>query len=192
MAREISEFERNLNTIIRPLRAVRWAADFRWDSLERALTDLGEEYGGLELNPDFQRGHVWTPEQQTHFIENCLRGVVPDSGKFVQFNSPEFGDEDDPEADLPRSLQCVDGLQRLTAIMEYVKGNIKPFGFTAEQLLPTAYSPRRMFLKIGIHAFTRRAQLLTHYLDINAGGTPHSAEEIERVRGLLAALKPDL
>lgn len=38
---------------------------------------------------------------------------------------------------------------------------------------------------MAIHTFTRRADLLQHYLDLNTGGTPHSAEEIARVRGLL-------
>ena len=31
--------------------------------IERTLKEFEEDYG-LELNPDFQRGHVWTEEQQ--------------------------------------------------------------------------------------------------------------------------------
>ncbi|EJH4818704.1 hypothetical protein LDZ95_23610 [Pseudomonas aeruginosa] len=50
----------------------------------------------------------------------------------------------------------------------------------------------RIHMKIAIHDFTRRADLLDHYLSINAGGTPHSADEIERVRGLLAQAKAKL
>lgn len=189
MARESSDFEQQLNDLIKPLRTARWSADYRWDSLEKSLAKLGADYGGLELIPDFQRGHVWAPEQQVHFIENCLRGVVPVSGLLLQFNSPSWGDIDVSETDLPPGLQCVDGLQRYTAITEFVKGNVKPFGFTAEQLVGTPYSAKRLYVKIAIHDFSRREQLLTQYLDLNAGGTPHSAEEIERVRGLLAQVK---
>ena len=29
---------------------------------------------GLQLNPEFQRGHVWTEEQQIAWIEYHLRG----------------------------------------------------------------------------------------------------------------------
>ena len=29
---------------------------------------------GLQLNPDFQRGHVWTEDQQVKFLEFILRG----------------------------------------------------------------------------------------------------------------------
>lgn len=34
---------------------------------------IGEEMG-LQLNPEFQRGHVWTEEQQIAWLEYHLRG----------------------------------------------------------------------------------------------------------------------
>ncbi|MQT58023.1 hypothetical protein GHO41_11785 [Pseudomonas sp. FSL R10-0399] len=86
MARELSEFEQELVKLVNPLTAARWQADYRWDNLERAMVELGNDYQGLELCPDFQRGHVWQPEQQAHFVENCLRGIVPASGLYLQFN----------------------------------------------------------------------------------------------------------
>lgn len=188
MTREISEFEQRALSIIKPLRTAKWQADFRWDRLEDSIASMGNDYGGLELNPDFQRGHVWTPAQQVHFIENCLRGVVASNGFLIQFNSPSWND-DSSESDLPPGLQCVDGLQRYTAVTEFVKGNVRPFGFTAQELSRTQFSPIRIHMKVAIHDFTSRADLLDHYLSINAGGTPHSAEEIARVRDLLEQAK---
>jgi len=188
MARELSEFELHALSVIKPLRTAKWQADFRWDRLEENVASLGAEYGGLELIPDFQRGHVWTRAQQVHFIENCLRGVVASSGFLIQFNSPSWNDES-ADSDLPPGLQCVDGLQRYTAVTEFAKGNVKPFGFTAQELLRTQFHPGRFHMKVAVHDFTLRADLLEHYLSINAGGTPHAAEEIERVQGLLAQAK---
>jgi len=188
MVRNTNDLEQQLADIIKPLRTAKWSADYRWDTLERSVTKLGNDYGSLELNPDFQRGHVWTQSQQVYFIENCLRGVVAASGYLLQFNCADFSDEG-ADSDLPSGLQCVDGLQRYTAVTEFVKGNIKPFGLAADELAGTCFSPKRMYMKIAIHDFTRRADLLEHYLALNAGGTPHSAEEIERVRGLLAEAK---
>ncbi|MEX6780468.1 DUF262 domain-containing protein [Pseudomonas aeruginosa] len=185
MSRDLPEFEQHLLSIIKPLHAAKWHADYRWFDLERSITKLGEDYGGLELNPDFQRGHVWSVDQQEHFIANCLRGVVAASGFLIQFNCADWSDED-AESDLPKGLQCVDGLQRFTAVTEFVKGNVKPFGYTAQELLGTQFSPKKMYMRVAIHAYTKRADLLSHYLALNAGGTQHSAEEIERVRGLLA------
>lgn len=191
MARELSQFEMELEKLVNPIAAARWQADYRWDNLERALAELGNDYNGLELCPDFQRGHVWLPEQQVHFIENCLRGIVPSSGLYLQFNSPSWQDVVESETDLPPGLQCVDGLQRYTAITEFVKGNIKPFGFSVEQLKGTQFGANRLHVKVAVHNFTRRSDLLNHYLSINSGGTPHSAEEIARVRALLNETKAE-
>lgn len=186
MARQKTPFEVDLERLIKPLRTARWSADYSWARLESALAGLGRDWGGLELCPDFQRGHVWTPEQQQHYIENCLRGIVPVSGLLIQFNCSTWSDLGERETDLPPGLQCLDGLQRYTAITEYVKGNVRPFGFTADELVGTRFGHAKMFAKVAIHDFTERTELLQQYLSLNAGGTPHSAEEIERVRALLA------
>lgn len=188
MARDSSEKEQALMSIIKPLQTAKWQCDFRWDGLSDSIAKMASDYGDLEMTPDFQRGHVWSPQQQTHFIENCLRGVVAANGYLIQLNSPSWGDEDAP-TDLPPGLQCVDGLQRFTAVTEYVQGRIKPFGLDVAGLANTQFSPKRMFMKVAVHGFTRRADLLEHYLAINAGGTPHSAGEIERVKALLVQAK---
>lgn len=141
MAREIGEFEQKLLGIVKPLRTAKWSADYRWDKIEDSLAGLGVDYGGIELCPDFQRGHVWTKAQQSHYLENCLRGVVSMGGLLIQFNCPTFSDNMEG-CDLPPGLQCVDGLQRYTAVTEFVKGNVKPFGLTADELLGTQFSPK--------------------------------------------------
>lgn len=188
MSREQNDYEHQLCEMIKPLRGAKWSTDIQWSDLERRLERLGEDYGSLELVPDFQRGHVWTQQQQVHFIENCLRGVVPTSGFLIQFNCPEFSDNGD-QGDLPDGLQCVDGLQRYTAVTEFVKGRVQPFGLTVQDYVGTQFSAKRMFMKVAIHGYTRRTDLLEHYLSLNAGGTPHSETEIARVRELLAEAK---
>lgn len=61
----------------------------------------------LQLNPTFQRGHVWTEEQQIAWLEFFLKGGK--SGNIVYFNCPSWhhevksGEYDD--------YVCVDGLQ---------------------------------------------------------------------------------
>lgn len=174
---------------IRPLDTAKWSADYSWSRIETAVNELGDDYGGIELDPDFQRGHVWTESQQVHFIENCLRGVVASDGYLIQFNCPNF-DTDNVYGDLPDGLQCLDGLQRFTAVCRFVRGEIGAFGLFAEQLAGSEFSVRRRHFKLAIHTFQHRSNLLEHYLALNAGGTPHSTEEIQRVRGLLAASYP--
>lgn len=175
----------DLAKIIRPLRTAQYEVDHEWTYFQRALDGFVRDYGSLELDPDFQRGHVWAPEQQQLFMENVLRGVVSSSGFLVQFNCPNF-ESDDFVGDLPLGVQCIDGLQRITAVMDFLAGKVRPFGFTMDDLSGSSFSVKgRYRFRVAIHNFTWRADLLQHYLDLNTGGTPHSAEEIERVRKLL-------
>lgn len=50
-----------------------WQADF---PLEHVMGFINSEIDemGLLLNPDFQRGHVWTDEQQIAWLEYFLKG----------------------------------------------------------------------------------------------------------------------
>jgi uncharacterized protein with ParB-like and HNH nuclease domain len=144
-----------------------------------------KDYGGLELHPDFQRGHVWTENQKHHFIENVLRGVVSTSGFLVQFNCPNWEDGS-YTGDLPLGMECIDGLQRITAVLDFLKGSVRPFGFTVDDLAGSSFAIKSRFrFRVAIHNFSNRAELLQHYLDLNTGGTPHSKEEIDRVHKLL-------
>ena len=178
----------DLEAIIRPLRTASYEVDMEWHFFDRQIDNIGADYGGLELNPDFQRGHVWTPSQQQHFIENVLRGVVTSAGFHIQFNCANW-DNVDYVGDLPRGLQCLDGLQRITAVRDFLAGKVKPFGLSATDLAGSRFSPRRGYyrFRVAVHNFERKADLLAHYLDLNAGGTPHSSDELERVRAMLAA-----
>lgn len=175
-----------LDELIRPLPAATYECDTSWDRLERSVESLSENYGDVEMNPDFQRGHVWTDEQQSAFIENCLRNVVTSAGLLIQFNCASWDDyEGTSIVGLPRGLQCVDGLQRYTAITRFMKGEILAFGLDVSRFQGTRHSPNRRKLRLAIHAITTKDALLKLYLDLNSGGTVHSAEELERVRQLL-------
>lgn len=180
-----AEYDRRtaeLEKVIRPLRTARYEVDQDWTYIQKALDSLARDYGMVDLNPDFQRGHVWTAVQQRHYIENCLRGVVSSSGFVVQFNCPNWED-DKYEGDLPRGVQCIDGLQRITAVLKFLAGEVRPFGLCPDDLARSRFMIRTSYrFRVAIHNFTSRADLLQHYLDLNAGGTPHSVEEIERVR----------
>jgi len=174
-----------LDEIIRPLPRARYEVDHSFSYVEKAL--LGYADGSsLDLVPDFQRGHVWTQEQQERWIEAVLRGAISSAGLTIQFNAPDWNQiESSVDSDLQKCVVCIDGLQRLTAIRRFVAGEIRAFDRTADQFDGTSYDIRRYRFKVAVHNFQTRADLLQYYLDINTGGTPHSDEEIERVRAML-------
>lgn len=138
------------------------------------------ENDGLILNPEFQRGHVWTTKQQEKYVEYILRGGK--SGKTIYLNKPGWnipvqdGKYDD--------FVCVDGLQRITAVMAFHNGEIKAFGHYIQEYED---SPRDMGTKftICINDLQEYHSVLRWYVEMNEGGTPHTEEELDRVRRMV-------
>lgn len=174
------------NALVRPLARSVYACDFAWSSLAGTLDEYRDDYG-LNLNPDYQRGRVWEPSQKALYIENVFRGVVPPETMVLQWNCPQW--EDGTYAgELPREMQIVDGLQRLTTVLDYLKGDVMPFGRGIDDFTGTDFDVRmrvRFRFRFSVHSFSTRQALLQHYLDLNTGGTPHSQKEIQRVHKLL-------
>jgi len=182
-------FENNnarLKPIINPLMKSKYETNIHWRNIDAALAGYEQDYGLVELNPDFQRGHVWTENQQISFIENHLRGALPSSTYVIQFNCPNW-DNYNYNGELPRGFQCIDGLQRMTAIKRFLSGEIKVFGTLAcEDLNYSSFAiGSTTCITFAVYCFTRKRDLLEHYLAFNAGGTPHSEEEINRVRKMI-------
>lgn len=129
----------------------------------------------LQLNPDFQRGHVWTEEQQTAYVEYILRGGT--SGRDFYFNCPTWHRGEKGE------YVCVDGLQRITALLRFLNNEIPAFGHFRNE-----YEDKlRHHVGIIWHVndLQTKKEVLTWYLEMNEGGTPHTKEELERVRKMI-------
>lgn len=133
---------------------------------------------GLDLHPDFQRGHVWTAEQRTRFVEYQLQGG--EGGKVLSFNHPGWSGRNN---DGKGPYQILDGLQRLTAAVMFIRNEVQAFGRYRKEFT----GPMRHYLgfKWRIYELQTRRDVLQYYLDMNSGGTPHAESEIKRVRKLL-------
>ncbi|MEX3983865.1 hypothetical protein AB4Y45_33310 [Paraburkholderia sp. EG287A] len=178
-----------LDALVKPVQAPRYEVDSAWVYLDTSVSEFAKGYGAVEMNPDFQRGHVWKSEQQRHYIENAMRGVVPTSGMTIQFNCRNFDSLSRvaEDSDLPDGLQCIDGLQRWTAVRGFLAGEVCPFGLSIEDLRGTDYDPKRMIysrFRLAVFSFQYKLEVLDHYLALNAGGTPHSDAELTRVRAM--------
>lgn len=155
-----------------------YRVDVSWSFLEFHITD-DVASGFLDLNPDFQRAHVWTQDQQTSYVEYILRGGT--SGKELYFNCPDYtlGSRNGPYV-------IVDGKQRLEAVRQFMRGEISAFGH-----LRTEYTddPDMLTARFSwnIAALKTRAEVLEWYLNFNAGGTVHTDAELDKVRALLDA-----
>ena len=151
-----------------------------------SLVRRTEDAEMLDVHPDYQRGRSWTDEQCSRFI-----GFLAEGGE-----APPLWVQRWPGVSAVRPDELVDGLQRVTAIARFLRGEI-PMELTdgtrvlladfseADQRLVTRASGPHMEMRY-IQCSTR-ADVLRFYLRLNRGGTPHSDIEIDRVRGLLAA-----
>ena len=157
-------------------------ADYQIDvplpHLKRQLADYQSSYG-LDLDVDFQRAHVWTSAQRTAFVEHLLRGGQ--GSNLIRFNRPNWPRQQDRQA---APMLLVDGKQRLTAVLKFLQDELPAFGHTLSQYNdPLPLITGR--LKFMVNNLPSRSAVLQWYLEINAGGTPHTPEELEKVRRLL-------
>ena len=136
----------------------------------------------LNLDPDYQRDHVWEDHQAEAFVGHFLEGgAVP----MIIINSHKGWTEPD---------EVVDGKQRIQALMRWLKGEIAA-EFTdgrrvywddldeeSQQRMQSITGPR---IDIG-YVMLPRPDVLRLYLRLNRGGTVHTDSEINRVREMLA------
>jgi hypothetical protein len=147
-----------------------------WGDLESHISRQSDSTGlcPLNLDPDYQRAHVWTEDQQRAFVEYALMGG--EVGRTLTLNCPGWlGDWRGP-------YELVDGKQRLTAVRRFLAGELRVFGHVIgeyEGRLPSTAS-----FDWAICSVNTRAEILQLYININAGGTPHTKAEIDRVREL--------
>lgn len=160
-------------------RAGGWECDFDFPFRFVREIDRMIKEDGLQLNPDFQRGHVWTDDQQIAYIEFLLRGGK--TARVIYLNNPNWQIH---KSDSYTDFVCVDGLQRITAIKRFVNDEIPVFGAYQSEYEDVPSISTSM--KINVNDLKTRREVLQWYIDFNAGGTIHTDVEIQKVRMLLA------
>lgn len=154
--------------------------DYEFDFLVKQVRHwMVPKEGGLQLTPDFQRGHVWTREQQIAYVEYLLRGGI--SGRNLYFNYPSWHTE--VASGEYNDFVIVDGLQRYTAIAGFLADEFPVFGSCYSEFTDS-WRPSNT-IRVHINDLKSKVDVLEWYLQMNAGGTPHSKSEIERVYALL-------
>jgi len=149
-------------------------------SLESLLDQLdhyndNDGLSNLQLNPDFQRGHVWTKAQQVAFVEYLLKGGK--AHRTIYFNHPNW------MGSFMGDFVCVDGLQRITACIQFLKNEIKVFGCYYKDFEDKLHS--NVDLLFNINNLKTKKEVLQWYIEMNTGGTVHSKEQINKVKKLL-------
>lgn len=151
-----------------------------WKYLEETLKNWMERTGGLavlDLDPDFQRGHVWTIDQQIAYVEYILSGGA--SGREIYFNCNGW------QGKYKGPFVIVDGKQRLNAVRQFLANQIPIFnGHLFKDI--EGRLPNSAYLYFNVNDLKSRKEVLTWYIQMNTGGTPHTEQEINKVKEMLA------
>lgn len=132
----------------------------------------------LNLDPDFQRAHVWTEDQQRKYVEFCLRGGV--GSNELRFNCAGW------MKDYRGPFVLVDGKQRLEAVRKFLRNELIVF----DQLCSDFGKQSVMHYNflVCVNDLDNMKDVLQWYIDINSGGVVHTSEEIEKVKQLMKEL----
>lgn len=150
-----------------------------WRYLPKWLADRGIN-PGVDLNPIFQRGRVWTQEQKIRYLEFRLSGGQ--TGREIHFNNPSERDRWD------KPILLMDGKQRIDAVLEFLADGVPVFGHVLSE-----YEDHPDSFLAGFHLYQHNFldpnDILRWYISMNRGGVVHSDDEIDRVRGLIGKYK---
>jgi len=157
-----------------------YRTDVPFDAFTHALDRYLEM--GLNLDPDFQRGHVWNAEQKVKWIEFLLKGGKSYSD--IILNHPGW------MKSYKGDFVVVDGKQRLSAIAEFLKDGFpvfaglegKPEGWKASEIDRSAF--RRVSIGFAVNNLKSRTDILRWYIELNEGAVAHTKEELDRVKNL--------
>ena len=162
-------------------RQASYAVDVSWDFLEKLIKTWSEgQRGGLQLNPDFQRGHIWDDSKRIAYVEYILRGGY--AAKEIYFNHPNW------MGSYNGDFVLVDGLQRITAIRKFLANEIPAFGCLYKNY-EDRMNPMGVSIRFNVNTLKTRKEVLQWYLDLNSGGVVHTEDELNRVREMLKAEK---
>lgn len=165
----------NFQKDIKQFPNIHYTVDIPLKSVDREITRFEEEYG-LQTNPDFQRGHVWTESQQIAYMEYIIR--KPMSGKDLFFNHPGW------MTHFRGDFVLVDGLQRLTSIIRFLRDEIPLFGYKLSNW--DGFLSNTITVRFHIAKLKTKVDVLQWYLDFNSAGTVHSPKELDKIRQMIA------
>jgi len=158
--------------------------NFRW-KFEDDSDSFGfekEEKSYVEyIVPEWQRGHVWTEEQQIAYIEYCFTAPLQGGSATEIIIAEQYFIGNGSDEDFHVKVFLVDGLQRTTAVRRFLKGEIKAFGKTHDQYdFRGAVDFRVHMLKV-----KSEKEAIALYLSLNGTGTPHTEEELDKAKKFL-------
>lgn len=148
----------------------------------RSLLNYYFQEFGIDLEPEYQRGNVWTISQKRALISSMFRNV--DIGKIAIIKRP-WGDNPNIPA-TPKLYEMLDGKQRLTALVEYYTGQFTWRGKYHHELKWCDKSHFNNYtVSIAETDPLTKEQKYRYFLKLNTTGTPVDPEHMAKVTAML-------
>lgn len=164
-----------------PVKVARVREPRIFDSFKTSQLDslFHKVLNGINDNPDYQRGYVWTYEDKQRLLESLFQGR--DIGRFIFVKRP-----------YPQLDELLDGKQRLSTLMDFYLGRLDYRGLYWDELSTRdrdrIESRSVQYAELDGDSFTP-ADILDIFLEVNAAGVPQSEEHLAGVRARLEALR---
>lgn len=143
-------------------------------------SEFGDKKAALKaMTPGFQRKNdKWSVSKKIKFIENLFSGFKTNVYLF-EINTTEHSFSSGGE------VFVLDGLQRITAIIDFMMGKFEIFGGISYDQIKSPKIAGNTMLGIKLFTFKSISEACQFYIDINIGNT-HSEDDIEKARRFLA------
>lgn len=141
---------------------------------------------GIDMNPEYQRGLVWTEEQKVKLIDSIFNNVS--IGAFVLAEKKWFTDGKVTS----EMYEIVDGKQRLTAIVDFISSKFQYKGKYYHELAPiTRHKFEDQQVLIGLLNLDKtdteynKKQVIEQFIRLNENGTIVDKKIIDKAKELI-------
>jgi hypothetical protein len=141
---------------------------------------------GIDMNPEYQRGNVWTEEQQVKLIDSIYSNI--NIGSFVLVEKKWF-ENYNVVSDM---YEILDGKQRLTAIIDYVSSKFTYRGKYYHELSEYTRSKfENQQILIGMMKLSKkddsynRKQVIKQFIRLNECGTSMEKSIIDKAKEIV-------
>lgn len=146
---------------------------------------------GVDFNPEYQRGDVWTEEQKVKLIDSIYKNI--NIGAIVFVEKMWHNNKNQVTSDM---FEVLDGKQRLTAIFEYMQSKFPYKGKYYYELSPLTRNlfeeqqvliGELMLFKNNGQSFYNKNYVLEQFIRLNECGTTMKQETIEKAKDILGS-----
>jgi len=142
---------------------------------------------GIDVNPEYQRGSVWTEEQKILLIDSIYRNI--NIGSLVLVEKQWFDDKHNITSEM---YEILDGKQRLSAIIDYVSSK---FPYKGKYYYELSEGTRNTFenqsILLGILVLDKkdniynRKKVIEQFIRLNECGTTMEKSIIDKAKEMI-------